>query len=131
MLFGYEDWQNNWWLNRCDRVNGGVGGMAFCCAVDKESFEWIKSAGFRALPPVGSEELEVRFYGRDRDIAEFEAMLEGTANIAVVRFKVSHALQQELFPMTRQKAGPFKIKRSQIPRINIHLNRHVDVVLKK
>lgn len=131
MLFGYEDWQNNWWLERCNRVNGGVGGMPLCCAVDKEGFEWIKSAGFGALPPIGSEELEVRYCNRDAQTDELEAMLTGTANIAVIRFKVSYALRQELFPVTRHKAGPFHIKRSQIPRINSHLTRHVDVLLKR
>jgi hypothetical protein len=34
MLFGYEDWQNDWWIKtRLDR--GAFGGATHCCAVLK------------------------------------------------------------------------------------------------
>jgi hypothetical protein len=41
MLFGYEDWQNNWWIET-GLSGGGFGGMRLCCAVDEKGLAWIK-----------------------------------------------------------------------------------------
>jgi hypothetical protein len=48
MLFGYDDWQNDWWIERGVR-RGGFGGAPLCCAVTADGLAWLEAAGFRAL----------------------------------------------------------------------------------
>jgi hypothetical protein len=45
MLYGYEDWQNDWWI-RVDLQRGLFGSFA------ASGLAWIEPAGFRALPPI-------------------------------------------------------------------------------
>jgi hypothetical protein len=61
MLFGYEDWQNDWWINTL-LERGTFGGATFCCAVTAAGLAWAESAGLRALPP--TEALSVISYWR-------------------------------------------------------------------
>jgi hypothetical protein len=51
MLFGYEDWQNDWWIRTLSE-SGVFGGAAFCCPVTEQGLAWVESAGWRALPPI-------------------------------------------------------------------------------
>ena len=48
MLFGYEDWQNDWWINEWTARRGGIDGIPLCCAVTAAGLAWIETAGFRA-----------------------------------------------------------------------------------
>lgn len=71
MLFGYEDWQNDWWINtRLER--GAFGGATYCCPVTAAGLAWAESSGLRALPPI-EPFLEVRTYWNtsDADLQEF------------------------------------------------------------
>jgi hypothetical protein len=61
MLFGYEKWQNDWWIARGLR-RGGFGGASVCCAVSAVGLAWLESAGFRALPPCDKVTLAVSTY---------------------------------------------------------------------
>src|SRR5450631_3050074 len=61
MLFGYEDWQNDWWINH-RILGGGFGGARLCCAVGAAGLAWIEAAGFRALPPIDKPALIITDY---------------------------------------------------------------------
>jgi hypothetical protein len=50
LLFGYEDWQNDWWIAQ-GMERGRYAGRVLCCAVNAEGLNWLDAAGFRALPP--------------------------------------------------------------------------------
>jgi hypothetical protein len=56
MLYGYEDWQNDWWI-KVGLDGGGFGGLKFCCAVTATGLAWMEAAGFRALPPIDGPSL--------------------------------------------------------------------------
>ena len=56
MLFGYEDWQNDWWINVRFK-HQTFPGVALCCAVTESGPAWIEAAGFRALPPIDKPSL--------------------------------------------------------------------------
>lgn len=131
MLFGYEDWQNDWWIENANKTRGGIRGIPLYCAVDADGLEWMKLAGYKALPPIGRDEFHVRYHDWDDEENMTRFLMEEETSVALVRFKVSHELQRELFPVGRKRPEPFLIKRNQIPEINRHLIRQVDIVLQR
>src|SRR5262249_23897711 len=52
MLFGYEDWQNDWWIKYLLERGSAFGGATYCCAVTAAGLAWTESTGLRALPPI-------------------------------------------------------------------------------
>lgn len=129
MLFGYERWQNDWWIETANREAGGIGGIPLCCPIDAAGLEWMKSAGYRALPPIGPEDFQVRNWERDDKKSMAAFLSEDDASVALARFKVSGEARREFFPVGRDRAGPYLLKRHQVPQINRHLVRQVDIVL--
>jgi hypothetical protein len=87
MLFGYEDWQNDWWIKE-GITGGGFGGRSFCCAVTAAGLAWIEAAGFRALPPIDRPALTIMLYDRETEADLYAAMLGDPDSAAVVRFNM-------------------------------------------
>lgn len=87
MLFGYEDWQNDWWI-REGITGGGFGGRSFCCAVTAAGLAWIETAGFRALPPIDRAALTIMLYDRQNEADLYAAMLADPDSAAIVRFNM-------------------------------------------
>jgi hypothetical protein len=87
MLFGYEDWQNDWWID-LGLQRGGFGGVTFCCPVTLAALGWIEAAGFRALPPIESPTLVIASYDVDANADLHASMLEKPDSAAVARFNV-------------------------------------------
>ena len=103
MLFGYEDWQNDWWIE-AGRRRGGFGGAPLCCAVTLEGMEWIKAAGFRALPPCSGPTLEIAQYD-DYEPERMRAFLmEEPETVALVRFVVPRWPARDILPLSREGA---------------------------
>ena len=72
MLFGYKDWQNDWWINR-GIAGGGFGGMSCCCAVTAPGLSWIEAAGFRALPPIDHPTLTILMHDWENGADQYAA----------------------------------------------------------
>src|SRR6267142_2998610 len=66
MLFGYEDWQNDWWIKQWI-THGGFGGLSCCCTVTAAGLAWIEAAGFRALPPIDRPTLTIMMNDREKE----------------------------------------------------------------
>jgi hypothetical protein len=75
MLFGYEDWQNDWWINE-GIEGGGFDGLKGCCAVSAAGLAWIEAAGFRALPPIDRPALTIVMYDRQNEADQCATLLE-------------------------------------------------------
>src|SRR5262245_48323478 len=84
MLFGYEDWQNDWWIDIGLR-GGGFGGLTLCCPVTSAGLSWIEAAGFRTLPPIETPDLVIRSYDVDAKPDWHAFMRENPDTAAVVR----------------------------------------------
>ncbi|NKM65146.1 hypothetical protein GFL58_29940 [Rhizobium leguminosarum bv. viciae] len=127
MLFGYEDWQIDWWIAHRNKQSGGIGGVPFCCTVDSEGLKWMVLAGFKALPPLA--EIHVHIYDPDEDIGTAAFLAEDESAVALARFKLSLEMQRKL--LDGNTRGPWQINREQIPEINRHLKRQVDVLFSR
>jgi hypothetical protein len=125
MLFGYEEWQNDWWIEQHKRRRGAFGCIAVYRAVAAPDLEWIEAAGGRALPPSADAVLEV-FTGERPDREAALRMMDPTAAIALVRLNMPIRLFVEL---TESQAGPTYIVRSeQIPDVNRHLVGAIEII---
>ncbi|MGR9471073.1 hypothetical protein [Rhizobium leguminosarum] len=127
MLFGYADWQIDWWIAHRNEQSGGIGGVPFCCTVDSEGLKWMELAGFKALPPLA--EIQIRIYDPDEDTVAAALLPEDECAVALARFKLSLEMQRKL--LDGNTRGPWQINREQIPDINRHLKRQVDVLFRQ
>ena len=88
MLFGYEDWQNDWWLDNIRRRGIRFGALLLYLAVSEAELAAIDNAGGRALP-LRSGPLELlSAMWRQADEQALHDLLEKDNAIAVVRFSV-------------------------------------------
>src|SRR5262245_33029977 len=125
MLFGYEDWQNDWWIKR-RLEHRAFGGATFCCAVTAAGLAWAESAGLRALPPI--EPLRIIAYGQKTEDADLEQLLGAQPGcVAVLRFTVGGPYRLQHIIDSRQ-SDPRKVPGHQMPELNKHLTGAVVVV---
>lgn len=126
MLFGYEDWQNDWWIETLLLKRGTLGGAVFCCAVTAAGLRWAKSAGLRALPPI--EALSVIDYWHTTTDADLKQLLGAQpGNVAILRFTVAglYAIQHII---DSRRAGPWNVQEHQIPELNAYLKGPLKII---
>jgi hypothetical protein len=128
MLFGYEDWQNDWWID-LGVHGGGFGGLRLCCAVTAAGLAWIETAGFRALPPVESATLTIASYDVDAEADLHALMFNKPDHAAVVRFNVLGRHVMEF--IERRHAGPWHVPAERIPELNRNLRGSVVIVARR
>jgi hypothetical protein len=128
MLFGYEDWQNDWWIKE-GLTGGGIGGISFCCAVTTAGLAWIESAGFRALPPIDHPTLTIASYDRENEADLYAAILGDPDSAAVVRFNMAgrHAMNF----LDLRHGGPWDIPAGRIAEFNSFLHGSIVVVARR
>lgn len=117
MLYGYEDWQNDWHIEAW--LQGGFGGPTSCCAVTSAGLAWIEAAGFRALPPAEGPALVITAYDPDPKAGLHASMLENPDHAAVIGFNVlSRYIRKIIEP---GQPGPWRIQAERISELNKHL----------
>jgi hypothetical protein len=88
MLFGYEDWQNDWWLENIGRRGIRFGELSLYLAVSEAELVAIDNAGGRALP-LRSQPLELlSAMWKEADDEALRGLLKRDDLVAVVRFGV-------------------------------------------
>jgi hypothetical protein len=124
MLFGYEDWQNDWWIKTCLQ-RGVFGAATYCCVVTSAGLAWTVSSGIRALPPIETCLLLRTYPGpSDPDLEEF--MREVPDGAAVLRFSVAHQTVEHI--IDRRHRGPWKVQGQQIPELNGNLKGAIAIL---
>jgi hypothetical protein len=128
MLFGYEDWQNDWWID-IGLQRGGFGGVTFCCPVTLAGLAWMEAAGFRALPPVEGSALVIAAYDPEANDDLRTSMLENQESAAVVRFNVLGRNVMDFIDPRHD--GPWHVQAERVHELNRHLRGSVAVVARK
>lgn len=128
-LMGYEEWQNDWWLEYCARGDGVTYGMSLRCTVTKAGCEWIVHSGNRALPPMDGASFTVRSSCSLSD-GDMQLALRNDPDIeAFVQFNIAGRHLMHLTDL--KKGGPFDIPTSMIPEINRKLTRPIRIVARR
>jgi hypothetical protein len=128
MLFGYEDWQNDWWID-IGLQGGGFGGVTFCCPVTLAGLGWIEAAGFRALPPIESPALVIASYDVDANADLHASMLEKPDSAAVARFNVLGRNVRDFIDL--RHSGPWHVQAERISELNKHLRGLIVIVARR
>jgi hypothetical protein len=125
MLFGYVDWQNDWWIKE-GVSGGGFAGASFCCAVTAAGLAWIESTGFRALPPTDDPILPLMSYhSKATETDLYAAILRNPGAAAVARFNIAGKHAMNFFDL---RDGPFELAAGRIAEFNRFLNGSVAIV---
>jgi len=127
MLFGYEDWQNDWWIKQ-GVSGGGFGGASFCCAVSADGLTWIESSGFRALPPIDGPMLMLQSYDKATEDELYASILRSPGSVAVARFNIAGRHAMNFFDL---RNGPYELAAGRIAEFNRFLNGHVAIVARR
>jgi len=87
MLFGYEDWQSDWWIDDISQRRVLFGSLLVYVAVSASDLAEIEISGYRALPPPKSiAKLFVTASEEPDD--EVQQLMIGTEAFALVKFRV-------------------------------------------
>lgn len=129
MLMGYEDWQNNWWLEQNARGDGVIHGLSLRCAITKAGLDWVIHSGNRALPPVDSPSLTVHSTHTLSDDAMELALRENPDIEAFVQFNIGGRHLMNVIDL--RQGGPYEIPASIVPEINRKLTRPVHIVAQR
>jgi hypothetical protein len=128
MLFGYEDWQNDWWIN-VGPCAGGFGAVSLCCTVTTGGLAWIEAAGFRALPPIERPALVIACYDTEAEREREALMREDPDSIALVRFNVAGQAIKDVLDLRR--GGPWRVPADRIPQLNRIMRGAVVIVARR
>jgi len=128
MILGYEDWQNDWWIDHLQR-RGTFGGLPFCCPVTLAGLAWMQAAGFRALPPVEGRALVVASCDPDAKDELHGLLLENPDCVAVVSFNIDAREAKDFINF--KNSGPWQIGAERIGELNSKLRSPVAVVIRR
>ena len=123
LLFGYEDWQNDVWIERIKERGGSFSGFSLCCPVDKEELKWIEFAGFRALPPFADGKVCITSFDPHADEEMLAFASTKQSSVALVRFNVLGRHLTDFFDDPRR--GPWQLAADRIPELNQRLRGFV------
>ena len=128
MLFGYEEWQTEWWLSYNRERGGGWSGLPIYCGVSEAQLASIEAVGFRAFPPVAGVALTFAVCGDPPSVGEADRLM-GADAIALVRATISGRLTLDF--LDGQNGPNIKIARGKIPKLNRTINGFIEVVARR
>jgi len=88
MLFGYEDWQNDWWIENLRKRGLTWGAALLYLAVTESGLAGLEDAGYRALPRLTSSLKLLCSTGEEPDDEGARRLMAAADAVAVVRFRV-------------------------------------------
>jgi hypothetical protein len=127
MLFGYEDWQNDWWIDQLQKRGRVFGAIAVYRTVSRAELLWIEAAGYRALPPA-QDAIEV-FTGEQPDDETASRLLDRSVAIALLRLNIQSRAFMEL--VKGQAAPTYQLRSEHIPELNRSLIDAIAVIAQR
>jgi len=126
MLFGYEDWQNDWWIEQIRQRKRQFGTLVVHLAVSASELAGIENAGYRALPPMNRTLHPVIDFEEDPGDKEPPRLLEVDGAVALVRLRVK---AKAFLDLVGTKQGRFhRLPADRIKDLNRILVENIEVV---
>lgn len=127
MLFGYEDWQTEWWLADNRKRGGGWNGWPIYCSVTDAQLASIEAVGFRAFPPVAGVPLAFVVCINCPSASETVQLMGDAA--ALVRASISGPLTTDLL---KGQDGPnYVVAVEHIPTLNQTINGFIESIARR
>ena len=126
MLFGYEEWQNDWWSERLRKRRQQFGTLLVYLAVTVEELAAIAALGHRSLPPMWhSLRLFAAFTEDSRDDEHRRSLQVSDAHV-LVRFRVKALPFLDL--VGNKQAAVHELPAERIPELNRLILETIEVV---
>lgn len=128
-LFGYEEWQNDWWLADLHKRRGGFGCLPIYRAVSAEDLAWIETTGYRALPPTDDSALAVNLLYEPPDDDAARHLMEGSGAAALVRLSVR---SPNFLGLVDGQSGPdYAVPAPRIKDLNRNIVGEIEIVARR
>jgi hypothetical protein len=126
MLFGYEDWQNDWWIENLRKKKLQFGTLLLYLAVSASELAGIENNGWRALPTMTRPLRIVISVSKEPDDEEPRRLMDDTGAVALVRFRVKTRPFLDLVDAPQQPVRTFP--ESRIKDLNRLIVDDIEVV---
>jgi hypothetical protein len=128
MLFGYEEWQNDWWLADIRKRRGSFGCAPISRFVSADELAWIDAAGYRALPPTEDAFLAVSLTYDQPDYDAARRAMQSDGAVALIRFSVR---ARAFLDLVDGQSGPdYAIPAKHIRELNRHIVGEIEVIVR-
>jgi hypothetical protein len=87
MLFGYEDWQNDWWIEHLRKRGLQWGTALVSLAITESGLAGLEDAGYRVLPRQASNLKLLCSMWEAPDEEEVRRLMAADGVVALVRFR--------------------------------------------
>ena len=88
MLFGYEEWQNDWWIEHLCKHRNKFGTLLVYVALTSDELAAGAALGNRSLPPLKRSLKLFTAFTEDLSDDEYKRSLQTSEAHVVVRFRV-------------------------------------------
>jgi hypothetical protein len=129
MLFGYEDWQNDWWIDDIRKRGLKWGTALLYLAVTESGLAGIEEAGYRALPRLtGSLKLVCSMW-EESDDEESRRLMEVPDAVALVRFRVK--VRPFLDLVSEKQASVHELPPDRIKHLNRLIVGDIEIAMRR
>jgi hypothetical protein len=129
MAFGYEDWQNDWWIADLRKRRRRFGSLPICRAVSAEELAWIETAGYRALPPTDDSALAVSLLYEEPDGDTARRLMERSGAVALVQLSVRG---RPFLDLVNGQSGPdYDVPAGRIKDLNRNIVGEIEIVARR
>lgn len=129
MLFGYEDWQNDWWIEELRKSKQQFGTLLIYLAVTEAELAATAEAGYRALPPRTSGLKLVSSMSEEPDDDEPRRLMEADGSAALLRFRVTARPFLEL--VTEKQERRHELSPDRIKDLNRLILGEIETVMRR
>jgi hypothetical protein len=126
MLFGYEDWQNDWWGEHLRKQRNKFGTLLVYLAVTTQELAAIAAQGHRSLPPMTRSLKLFAAFTEDSSDDEHRRSLQASDTHALIRIRVKALPFLDLVGTKQAAAHGLPIDR--IPELNRLILEAIEVV---
>ena len=129
MLFGYEEWQNDWWIAEFRKRRRRFGCLPAYRAVNAQELAWIEMAGYRALPPTENSTIAVSLLCEPPDNNAARRLIECDDSVALVHVSVRSL---PFLALVDGQTGPdYAIPAGRIGGLNLNIVGEVEIVARR
>ncbi len=129
MLFGYEDWQNDWWIEDLRKRGQQWGTMLLYLAVTETGLAGIEDAGYRALPRQTSSLKLLCSMWEEPDEEESRRLMAATDAVALVRFRVK--IRPFLDLVSEKQASVHELPPDRIKHLNRLIIGDIEIAMRR
>ena len=129
MLFGYEDWQNDWWIENLRKSKQKFGTLLVYLAVTEAELAAIEEAGYRTLPPRARSLKLVSSMSEEADDDEPRRLMEADGIVALVRFRAKARSFLELVSEKRERLH--ELRPDRVKDLNRLILGEIEVVMRR